>query len=248
MGEKRIIHLLPGDALVETFTSAKIAGEIFVCRECLADGPKSASGEEFWHERARFIAESGEASEPDYHRLTTAEFQRLFDAASSGAEINLWFEYELFCQANFWFTLDYLSGTSAKLFRVAPRHVDTARIWRGFSNHDATELNESFTRRVAIEAADIELGRRLWAAYSRKDYAALNDLKGSASAAFPMLDDVLAAAIEEEDTPRRLVTEIVDSGVSEFGEVFTMFRDRLGIYGYGDTQVRRIWREISGHN
>lgn len=245
MSERRIIHLLPGDALVDTFTEAGIAGEILVCRECLADGPKNAVGDEFWNVRARFIAESFGVGEESYHEKSTREFRTLREAANAGAEINLWFEYELFCQANYWFCLDFLRSGGASLYRVLPIFQDRERIWFGFSKHQSGELREAFACRVPIGDEDLELGSRLWAAYSKGDRETLEKLADSKSAVFPFLDEVVVAAVREGELPHQVLREILDSGISDFGEVFAEFRNRLGVYGYGDEQVRRILNQLN---
>ena len=52
-----ILHVLPGDATVETFKASSIEGDIAVCRECLVVGDVSAIHcPEFWENRARFLA------------------------------------------------------------------------------------------------------------------------------------------------------------------------------------------------
>lgn len=243
MRNERIIHFLPGDAITGAFAQAGIAGEVLVCRECLADGPKSSPGEDFWDVRARFIAESFGEGADSYRQKVTTAFDALRDAATNGAEVNLWFEYELFCQANYWFTLDFLRSAGAKLFRVAPLHRDPEKIWLGFSNHDGRELADAFSRRILISDEDIELGSGLWASYSRGDRDGLERIGRAKSEAFPFLDEVVAAAVSEDELPRRVLRQIAESGISDFAEVFARFRERLGVYGYGDDQVRRIWQQ-----
>src|SRR4051812_25223495 len=100
-----ILHVLPGDATVAPFKASEIEGDIAVCREALVDG--DLSGEtlpEFWETRARSLIGSDDRSREEYHENVVHEFAKL-TALQSGSEINLWFEHELFCQANMWFCL-----------------------------------------------------------------------------------------------------------------------------------------------
>ena len=115
------IHVLAGDALAESFKNCAIEGEIIVCRECLVEGDvKAASLEEFWQTRAAFITNNYGEKEEEYFQNSVSEFEKLKALATSDTEVNLWFEFELFCQVNLWFCLYLLQESKAKIFRVAP--------------------------------------------------------------------------------------------------------------------------------
>ena len=54
-----IYHVLPGDALVETFEKTNIEGEIIVCRECLIEGDWQAESlEDFWQLRENYLSKT----------------------------------------------------------------------------------------------------------------------------------------------------------------------------------------------
>jgi hypothetical protein len=40
------------------------------------------------------------------------------------------------------------------------------------------------------------------------------------------------------------LTELREEGIADFGEIFAAFRERAGVYGFGDEQVKRILAEI----
>src|SRR5262245_58950634 len=89
-----ILHVLPGDAIVDTFREANIDGEIVVCRECLVVGPVEAdSRKEFWEVRERFLNGANPDVSDSYAAKVVREFDKLADLPSD-AEVNLWFEYE----------------------------------------------------------------------------------------------------------------------------------------------------------
>ena len=127
------IHALSGDAQVETFNETGIDGDVVVCRECLIEGPvRAANLDDFWRARAEFLDVDFEA----YSAKTVAEFEKLRGLAA-GDEVNLWFEYELFCQANMWFCLSLLKDTNADIYRVAPIVREETEIWKGFGSLSA---------------------------------------------------------------------------------------------------------------
>jgi len=240
------VHVLPGDALTETFQKTEIEGEIIVCRECLVDGDvKADSLEDFWQTRAGFIDKTYGSAE-EYLKGVKSEFEKLQINARNGAEINLWFEYELFCQANYWFTLSLLQReNSAKIFRVAPVVREVNEIWKGFGKLSAADFERCFASRVELSAADIELGADLWQAFQANDYEKLEGLSKNESAAFPYLAEVCRAAIEKPTRPRKVLEEIIADGKKDFArEIFPAFAAKAGVYGFGDEQVKRILTEI----
>jgi hypothetical protein len=210
---KKIIHVLPGDAIAENFKAANIEGETLVCRECLIEGDKiSDSLEDFWRVRAGFI--------------------------------NLWFEYELFCQANMWFCLRLLADKSVEIYRVAPVVRDEKDLWSGFGKLNADDLKKCFAQRVKFTRKDARLGEELWKAFCRRDFEKLRALGETESECFPHLSEVCAAAIELETRPKQTLEAIAAAGESDFDEIFAAFQKSAGVYGFGDEQVKRLMREI----
>ncbi len=239
------IHVLAGDALAEDFKNCAIDGEIIVCRECLVEGDvKAASLEEFWQTRARFITNSYGGNEADYYQKVVSEFEKLKNLASPEAEINLWFEYELFCQTNLWFCLYFLGESQAKIYRVAPSVREESEIWKGFGNLTTQDLEKCFAERVELTEKDIRLGADLWKAYQNADYATLERLSETESQSFPYLKEVCRAEIEKNSRPRKVLQGIIAGGKTDFAEIFPEFSARAGVYGFGDSQVQRILAEI----
>jgi hypothetical protein len=235
-----ILHVLPGDATVETFKASGIEGDIAVCRECFVVGDVSgASLSEFWENRARYLA----TDRPGYQENVVREFTKL-NAPGLDSEINLWFEYELFCQANMWFCLSLLEESTADIFRVAPVTLAEADTWDGFGNLTPDDFKKCFDARVKFSRSDIELGARLWSAFRTEDYATLERLSATESPVFPKLREACLAAIEKDSRPKQIVTEIIQNGEADFSVIFKEFRARAGEYGYGDSQVREIWQKL----
>jgi len=176
-----IFHVLPGDSTASDFKNTGIEGEVIVCRECLIVGPADADTYfEFWERRARFIlAEYGE-DEIEYHENVADELAKLLDLPP-GSEVNLWFEYELFCCVNMWFCLDLLRNTGACVYRVEPAVRTVRDKWKGFGNLNAGDLKICFAARNKFSSDDINLGSDLWNAYKREDHKKLMLLGGTDS-------------------------------------------------------------------
>ena len=235
-------HVLAGDALATDFKNAGIEGESVVCRECLVDGDvRAESLEDFWRVRAGFIKSDYGEPEEKYFARVVSEFEKVTNLAP-GAEVNLWFEYELFCQVNLWFCLWLWRDKKVEFYRVAPVVRNEREIWKGFGRLSDIELKECFKRRIKLDETDVQLGGRLWEAFSSGDNRSLKLLSENESKSFPKLKEVCQAAIEIESRPKEKLQEILSTGETDFKEIFKQFVETEGVYGFGDAQVKRIMR------
>ncbi len=239
------IHVLAGDALADDFKQADIKGETIVCRECFVEGDvNAASLNEFWQIRAKFITSNYDEKEEKYFQNSVGEFERLRNLATSETEVNLWFEYDLFCQVNLWFCLYLLRESNAEIFRVAPVCRRDDEIWEGFGGLESDVLERCFADRVKFNDADILLGANLWRAYQFADFETLEKLSETNSACFPYLREVCRAAIEKNSRPKEILQGIIANGTTDFAEIFPEFSAQAGVYGFGDAQVQRILAQI----
>ncbi len=238
------VHVLPGDAQVEEFAKTGLEGEVVVCREALIDGDvRSESLEDFWRVREDFFSRTYPDAKADYREAVVTEFKKL-DRLSKHCDVNLWFEYELFCQVNMWFCIWLLRDAEVELYRVAPvaqRHGET---WSGFGRMTSVDLIECYARRVKFTDRDIHLGTDLWLAYQGRDYAKLKQLSTKESACFPYLREACDAEIEKATRPKQVLTELRQEKIENFPEILAAFRERAGVYGFGDAQIKRILNEI----
>jgi hypothetical protein len=235
-----IYHVLPGDAQVEAFKQSGIAGEILVCRECLIEGDLNGDGlDEFFINRAAFINNAFDQDPANYNSSVASQFRKLTELTDRD-EVNLWFEYELFCAVNMWFCLDLLSKTDAKIYRVMPVYLSEEDRWDGFGGATSNDMLRCFDGRIQLTDEDIRLGSALFKAYKNKDKIALNIFTDQGSDAFPFLREVVEAAIEIDTRPSEIVSDITRSGKHDLSEVFPEFRSRAGVYGFGDTQVENL--------
>ena len=230
------LHVMPGDSLTERFRETGIEGEIAVCRECLIEGNVNADTlEEFWAVRAAFLGKTYGETDLSYFDYVAAELKKLQNL-DSGCAVNLWFEHELFCQVNLWFCLSLLDGTKADVYLVDP--PVGSDVWKGFGDTSADELKSCFAGRKKFSNEDIGLGSELWNAFRTSDDARLNILAERKSPSFSYLNEVCQAAIEKDVRPRAILAEI--DSAKPFQEIFAEFSKRAGVYGFGDSQVKRL--------
>jgi hypothetical protein len=235
-----IYHMLPGDAQVETFKQTGIEGEMLVCRECLVEGDLSGETlDEFLLNRAAFINDTYDSDPSVYNATVASQFKKLTEL-NDNDEINLWFEYELFCSVNMWFCIDLLSDAAPTIYRVEPVYLTNENRWDGFGGATPEQMRECFDSRTKLTPEDIALGSELWTAYRTNNADSLRKLSDQISPAFPYLKELCDAAIERGSQPAEIVRQILSEGISSFDKLFPEFKKRAGIYGFGDSQVKRL--------
>lgn len=239
-------HILNGDALRIQFP-ASIKGEIIVARECLVDGDVAGNTlEELFTTRAKFLGEQYGVSEKDYHEKTASEFHKI-QLIENESDINLWFEDDLFCQVNFWFTIHFLlkQDIDSRIFLVRPKTHNRF----GFAGLSEPELIAIYDNR--LELKDLNKISDLWVAYQNND---LEDLKQTAQELGEQYPFILKAAEahmqrnpanRNMDRPTQSLIAIMEElNTKDFGTIFREFNKRESIYGFGDLQVKRLYDQI----
>lgn len=238
------IHVLPGDSLSADFRKSGIEGDVVVFRECLVVGDLTGSTlEEFWDTQANFTSIEYGGDPIEYREYVAYELERLIDL-SADDEVNLWFEYELFCQTNMWFCLDLLKDTPASVYRVEPMDASPDDVWKGFVNVSPESLAECYGSRTLFSSDDIETGSRLWSAFRDRDSSLLLKLGDRRSPCFPFLKEVCDAAAEIDSRPAEVVRQLKELGHKDIDSLFPEFKKRAGVYGFGDLQVARLLQTV----
>jgi len=246
-----IYHILNGDALAYSFPDAAIEGEIIVFREALIEGDLSGNNlPEFWQSRARYM----NVPETEYNDKVVKEFEKIFHAPDDSI-FHLWFEYDLFCQVNMWFVLSVINSLPIrkKVAAIYTSYLDktSKQFWNGFGPANSAELNFCYAHRTPLSDADLNTGQALWTAYKNHDLETLTTLSNRyQSSAYPYLQEVVKAHIDRfpkdgsKGRPEKLIEHITKNISTDFNEVFKEFWDRESIYGFGDTQLKRLYDKI----
>jgi hypothetical protein len=239
-------HVLSGDALRLSIEAAKVPGERVVMRECMVVGPVQGSGD-FFARRAAFIEEAYAAGKDKYQLWVMQELQRLAHIPPE-ADINLWFEDDLFCQVNLWFLIDQLvqMGHTTRIFRVLPIISSESTRWSGFANHDLDLLDTALQTRILLIDRDLDFASTLWQAYQQNDLPQLTRLANTTAPQWRGLSEAVAAHVARQPdadglgAPERILRAIQAEGKTEFEAIFQEFTHRAGCYGFGDLQVRAM--------
>jgi len=244
-------HILNGDALKEQFPR-DIKGEVVVVRECLIEGPvDGGSLEEIFKTRAEFISQTyKDHSDQNYDSYVASEFRKIQNIPED-SEVNFWFEEDLFCQINFWFALHvlFLTKKNHNVYLVKPRVHNQY----GFGGLDKQELMSIFKERVSLNNQDKLAG--LWTLYQNEDIEKLLEHGAELSTQFPFILRAIQAHIARIPSsgnlgqPIKSLLQIMkDLQTDDFQSVFTEFQKRESIYGFGDSQVKRLMNQIKDND
>ncbi|MBK9982916.1 MAG: DUF1835 domain-containing protein [Saprospiraceae bacterium] len=237
-----IYHILNGDALADKFPQEKIPGQIVVIREAFIEGPLSDEfSKEFWEKRASFVTSAYDADEGEYATQFLSQL-KFMDSIQQDDEVYLWFEDDLFCQANMWFAVKYISSRGGtKFYRVFPQED---RIhWSGFGRAEARDLIVCFEESKALNDTDVALANNIWNAYVENNVETLTTLSLIVSKGFRFLPEVISAHLERTSKdggygrPQQTLIEILKQDKTNFYEICDAFWEKNAIYGFGDLQV-----------
>jgi len=240
-------HILNGDSLKQQFPE-NIQGEIIVARECLVDGNVQGNSlAELFRSRAQFISRNYDGyDEKDYYEKTVLEFQKI-QSISDHADINLWFEDDLFCQVNLWFVINLLrkSCPHYPTYLIRPKTHNQY----GFGGLNKAELISVYENRFLLTELD-ELAN-LWVLYQNNDTENMLSTARDLANKYPFILPAVKAHIERIPTegnigkPSQSLIQIMEElETEEFGSVFKEFSKRESIYGFGDLQVKRLFDDI----
>ncbi len=233
------IHILNGDALAERFPE-EIKGQRIVIRECMAIcSAYEGSIEDIFKHRAEFLqSRYPEIVEDYYSKVILPEFDKL-KRLDTSYKIHLWFENDLFCQANLWFTITYLDylGLSKNLYLVEP----TSQHPYSFAYHSREALHTIFKERKYItNTADYIL---IWEAFINKNRTVLKKINEQTSH-LAILKNALDMAIsiipnEKDQSAFDLKCKKIYNSLSliNFKEFYAIFQSKYPEYGFGDLEM-----------
>lgn len=250
-GDNSIFHILNGDCLAQQLAYSNVKGEFIICRESLIVGPVFAKDEaSFWDVRSTYFSDIYGVTDVEYRHKTVSEFEKIKNIPS-GSTVCLWFEHDLFCQVNMWFSISLLRKIpNLRLYRIFPIITNYQELWSGFGSSTVDDLEQAFALRIKFSASDIDLANEMWLAYRNGDLSLLKDLSATKSTCFEYLEAVCQAHIDrfpEEGKPNRpemALLEIMKTKPIDFAQLFSAFSAKEGIYGFGDTQIKEMMNKL----
>ncbi|UKJ07434.1 hypothetical protein [Solitalea lacus] len=241
-----ILHVLNGDALLPNFKRCSFIGDVMIWRECLIEGPLMAQTEvEFWQQRCAYISNTYQVPRAEYQHQVVEKLYKIENPAKY-AEINLWFEFDLFCQANMFYILHRLAKSNLSnttVYWVQPEQNSVKEFFGGFGNINNQQLKDFYAQKVPLKVSDLMFAVQVWEAYSANDDQTLSQLIDKAPSVFRFFKEVFEAHLQrntDDFTANRIekrLLEAIQNGVSSEIDLLHRFWENESIYGLGDLQI-----------
>ncbi|MFH4969108.1 DUF1835 domain-containing protein [Gaetbulibacter sp. M240] len=250
---KKPLHITNGSVLTTQLKDLRFTGEILTWQEMLCEGPtiEKIDTPEFLELRQNFFSSYYDI-ELNLDEIKIA-FEKL-ETPEAYSEINLWFEYDLFCHMNL---IGVIVLLQQKKFK-APIYVITSGRIRGSKNLKAlTELTDNqlfshFDKKLKLTPKDIDMVLTIWAIYCGKDHNLLKPYIVTNST-FKYLSNCLKAHLERFPSTftglNRMESNILsivrDNPIKSRNHLLGYALNYQGYYGYGDLQINRIVEKLS---
>lgn len=242
------LHILNGDSTFYSFKHSGLGGETLVWREVFSEGPlKKDIDTDFWKMRAEWIAATFNDTTEHYMEHVEGELGKL---NGNYSEINLWFEFDLHCQANLLGVMTLLGRMidldEPVISLICPDSYPGVDDFRGMGQLDGGQLADLYESRIQLSEYDFRLAAEAWEVYVQKNEAVLstfineNPFWGSLHLLKPALEAELKRLqvnAEGLNYIEQKLKAIHDSGVTNRVNIYEKFWADEKIYGMGDTQL-----------
>ena len=248
-----MLHILNGESTEALLSQTAIGGDRFSFRDALIAGPAPAVNGSDWRRiRATHLAEAYgvefEKCEDGFARQ-----QQIFESFDNHEEVTLWFESDLFCQANLLYVLDWCAQRhpATKLSLICIGEFPGRPNFRGLGELTPPELASLFDKRSEITTGQLELAARAWQGYRSEDPRDLERLLQTDTSTLPFIDAALRLHLTRFPSDRNGLNriestglELIAQGASRFVDLFSRFVAAEPNYGLGDAQFWNVLQQL----
>lgn len=250
------LHILNGDSTKYIFDQSKIAGDTFVWREVLAEGPVSPhfNSAEFWRERKDFMTAYFSLQNGQYENEVLIPFQQMEEQLEDYTEICLWFEYDLFCQINMialihWLEEKRLPGQTISL--ICSGKTENSAELKGLGELSAKDYVKLHSNRLKLNTREFEFASDVYAAYCSSSPQSLFTYTIIPSDEFIYLSEAIRThyrrfpykGIGLNEIEQQMIT-LIQEGIDQHGKLIANMLAWQTIYGFGDLQYFKILERL----
>ena len=255
----KVLHILNGDATLHKFKKTGLPGDVIVWREVLSEGPVNhiATYHDFFYSRSKWIKETYNSELAEYNQKVIYEFNRL-KSCPQYDEVIFWFEFDLYCQINLIFLLDFLNKRNlgaTKISLICPGNHPNYSDFRGIGQLTPAELSELILEKVELHKPDLEFASLAWKTYAGGDKQEIEKLLHASFGNLDKLKPALQAHLDrfpDQETGLNTIDEllisITNSGITSRSEIYNEFWKTTAIYGMGDAQIDTCLKELISKN
>ena len=247
-----LLHILNGESTAGTLRHSSVPGTFVPYADALHDGPVPADldDEQLRDLRVQFFADSLFGSYEDIlHQFR--DWDATIARFAEYDEVILWFEHDLFDQLLLirhldWFARHDVSPSSLSLICIG--EFPGVEPFYGLGQLTADQLVSLFPDRQQVTAAQLDLGRRAWAAFRSADPRDVGHLLAGDTSDLPFLEGALVRHLEEFPAAsnglsrtEREILAVLAPGPLTPSALFRAEQDREERVYMGDTS---FWRHI----
>jgi hypothetical protein len=248
-----ILHITNGTNLTDYLRELDFTEDILTWQEMLCEGPTipAIASEAFFKLRAEFFKRTYDIEVDKTERIK--ELSKL-DDVDNYSEINLWFDYDLFCHINLLGVINLLHQKEIKkpLYLICSGRVEGDKNLKGLSELSPAQLKSHYKNKVLLTRDDIDFAIALWRTYCGKDHNILKPYIVTKSS-FKYMSNCLKAHLErfpdQKSGLNRLELNILkiikENSVKSEHHLLGYALNYQGYYGFGDTQLKRTIKELS---
>jgi len=195
-----MLHIVNGLATLNLLDRTDIRGARLSGDDIFAEGPviDCLENERSWAIRADYLQERFKIPKGEYLERR-AERERGLRSSAYHEEIVLWFEFDLFCQMNLLYLLNWFSQRdlgNSKLSLICPGSFPGMKQFRGLGTLSPKQLASLFLARDEVSSAQKVLAVKAWKAYGGSDPTAIERLLEEGTDDLPYLRSALYAHLE----------------------------------------------------
>ena len=244
----KILHITNGNVLTDYLRDLDFTDDILTWQEMLSEGPTIAAinSRAFLRLRIEFLKKYYEIEVNTKEILT--ELSKL-DTAEKYTEINLWFEYDLFCHINLLGVINLLhqKGINKPLYLICSGRVEGEKRLMGLGELSPEQLKLHYKEKVRLTQKDIDLAIALWRTYCGRDHNILKPYIVTKSS-FKYMSNCLKAHLKRFPHQKSGLNVLEDNILRIVRDNFVKSKNHLlgyslnyqGYYGFGDIQLERI--------
>jgi hypothetical protein len=253
-----ILHILNGDSTAHSFEHTGLEGDVLVWREILSQGPlqENISSADFWKSREAWICKSFKDTPEHYQEYVVNPLAKLSEPYE---EINLWFEFDLHCQANLLGVMAMLSENTdlspPAVYLICPGDFPGKSDFRGMGELNGEELEYLYDNiRLQLSEADFAIAGEAWKLYVESDADQLekwldgNTFWGSLHFLKPALQAHLQRLRVNENGLNAIEQKLLDiynSGIKNKHAIYQAFWQTEKIYGMGDLEIDLYLKKLT---
>jgi hypothetical protein len=239
-----MIHLLAGESALGTLRETSVPGDKFSIDDILMEGPvvDGLRSQSSWEYRAEYLQRDFSIEKSAY-LAGRDERDRILNESLQHDEIVLWFEFDLFCQANLLYYLDWYASQDlgpTRISLICPETFAGRSQFRGLGELYAEELESLFPTRAEVTADQKRLAQLAWQAYAGDDPHAVEKFLQLDSSILPRVAPAFRAHLERFPSAAnglgilgQKTLEILDEQPVPFPRLFVRVNNTPEIFGHG---------------